>query len=83
MKKSTIGKFVIYASDMVPDGCIFFCHPDDEQIVVEAIKMIEDLPLDPERRKQVQEFMMKEMQKSLTPVDGFWEVGDKFKKEKS
>lgn len=83
LEKSTIGKFVIYASDMVPEGCIFFCHPDDLQILIEAIKMMEDLPLDPKERKLAQEFMVNEMKKSLTPVHGYWEVEDKFKKEKS
>ena len=83
MKKSTVGKFIIYASDMVPEGCIFFCHKDDEQILVEAIKMMEDLlSMDPELKKQAQEFMINEMQKALTPIDGFWTVEDKLKKEK-
>ena len=69
MKKTTIGKFIVYASEMVPDGCIFFIHPNDEQILVEAIKMIEDLPLDADQRKVVQEFMMREMKKQLTKVE--------------
>ncbi len=70
MKKSTIGKFVIYASEIVPDGCVFFVHPKDEQIVVDAIKMIEDLPLNADQRKAIQSFMMSEMKKQLTKVEG-------------
>ncbi len=70
MKKTTIGKFIIYASEMVPDGCIFFVHPNDEQILVEALKMIEDLPLDADQRKAIQLFMMNEMKKQLKKVEG-------------
>ncbi|HEC60762.1 hypothetical protein LCGC14_0460710 [marine sediment metagenome] len=70
MKKTTIGKFVIYASEMVPDGCIFFVHPNDEQLVVEALKMMEDLPLDDDQRKAAKLLMMTEMKKQLTKVEG-------------
>ena len=69
MKKTTIGKFIIYASEIVPDGCIFFIHPNDEQVLIEAIKMIEDLPLDADQRKAIQSFMMTEMEKHLTKVE--------------
>jgi len=69
VKKTTIGKFIIYASEIVPDGCIFFVHPNDEQILIEAIKMIESLPLDADQRKAIQLFMMTEMKKQLTKVE--------------
>jgi len=69
VKKTTIGKFIIYASEIVPDGCIFFIHPNDEQVLIEAIKMIEDLPLDADQRKAIQSFMMTEMEKHLTKVE--------------
>lgn len=68
MKKTTIGKFIIHASEMVPDGCIFFVHPKDEQVLIEALKMMEELPLFPEQKKAAQKIMMDQMKKQLTKV---------------
>jgi len=69
VKKTTIGKFIVYASEMVPEGCIFFVHPKDEKILIEAFKMIEELPMLPEQKKAAQKIMMDEMKKILTKVE--------------
>lgn len=68
MKKSTIGKFTIIASTMVPEGCIFFCHPDDEHELVSAIRLIEKMPMDAKQRKDVQAFLLKELTSQLKTV---------------
>ena len=69
MKRTTIGEFIIYASEMVPEGCIFFINPKDEDLLIEAMKIIEDLTsMNPEQKKQAQAFMLKEMKSHLTRI---------------